>query len=235
MRVLAVETSTNVASCAIMDDDQLLGEFLVNDTITHSQKLLPLISLALESCKLDITDIDVFAASVGPGSFTGLRIGIATINGLAQSTNKPVVAVSSLQALAQNVAISEKLIVPIIDARRDRVFTGAYKSNDELTEVIAPDVIEVAELLDELEKKDCDILFVGEGIPVYKEIIVSRLGNRAQFPDKNINIARASSVAELAIRKANMGETMSFFEMVPEYLRETQAQREYDEKQRNLK
>lgn len=235
MILLAVDTSTNVASCAIMDGEKLLVEFLVNDKTTHSQKLMPLIALALEHCKLDISDIDVFAASVGPGSFTGLRIGVATVNGLAQSVDKPVVSVSTLKALAQNVAVTEKLIVPIIDARRDRVFTAAYESLLELETVMEPDVLELSELLDVLEKKDRDILFIGEGIKAYEANIAERLGTRAHFPSRNIDIARASSVAELAIRKANMGETMSFFELVPEYLRESQAQREYDERQRDAK
>lgn len=233
MIILAVDTSTNVASCAIMDDEKLLGEFLVNDSVTHSQKLLPLISQALDACKLKVSDIDIFAAASGPGSFTGLRIGVATINGLAQSVEKPVVAVSSLKALAESVRYSEKLIVPLIDARRDRVFASVYRStNGELEAVMKPDVVELDELMNILEKEEKAALFTGEGIDAYREKIESRLKDKAHFTDKAISISRASQVAELAFRDAQMGNTLSYFEMVPDYLRESQAQREYDERQR---
>ena len=166
MKILAVDTSTNVASCAIMDDEKLLGEFIVNDNITHSQKLLPLISDTLNRCKIDISDIDVFAVANGPGSFTGLRIGVATINGLAQATEKPVVGVSSLQALAQNIVVSEKLIVPLIDARRDRAFTAIYDTQDDFNVILEPDVLEVDELLKILDQKQENIIFIGEGTSV---------------------------------------------------------------------
>lgn len=233
MKILAVDTSTNVASCAIMDDEKLLGEFIVNDNITHSQKLLPLISDTLSRCKIDIKDIDVFAVANGPGSYTGLRIGVSTINGLAQAMEKPVIGVSSLQSLAQNIIVSEKLIVPLIDARRERAFTAIYKTLNGFNVILEPDVLEMNELLDILNQKQEDVIFVGEGTDVYKDRIVEVLGERAYFAPKNLNIAKASSAAEIAIRKARNGETTSYFDLTPDYLREAQAQREYDEKMSN--
>ena len=232
MKILAIDTSTNVASCAIMDDEKLLGESMVNDNITHSQKLLPLISDTLSRCKIDVKEIDVFAIANGPGSFTGLRIGVSTINGLAQATQKPVIGVSSLEALAQNIITSEKLIVPLIDARRDRAFTAIYSARNDFKTVLEPAIFEIVELLEILDEKHEDIIFIGEGTTAYKDMIVEKLGERAYFAPRNLNIAKASSAAEIAIKKAKDGQTKSYFDLTPDYFREPQAQREYDEKMR---
>lgn len=230
MKILAIDTSTNVASCAIMDDEKLLGEFTVNDNITHSQKILPLISNTLSRCKIDISEIDVFAVADGPGSYTGLRIGVATINGLAQATHKQVVGVSSLQALAQSIVTSEKLIVPLINARRDRAFTAIYSAKDSFKTILEPQLLEMVELLEILDKKNQDIIFIGEGTTIYKDMIIEKLGERAYFTPKSLNVAKASSVAEISLEKVKLGETKTYFDLTPNYLRETQAQREYDEK-----
>lgn len=230
MKILAIDTSTNVSSCAIMDDEKLLGESTVNDSITHSQKLLPMISDTLNRCKIDVKEIDVFAVANGPGSFTGLRIGVSTINGLAQATKKPVVGVSSLQALAQNIITSEKLIVPLIDARRNRVFTAIYSAQDDFKTVLEPAIFEVVELLEILDEKNENIIFIGEGTSVYRSMIIEKLGERAYFTPRNLNLAKASSSAEIAMKKAKDGQTKSYFDLTPDYFRESQAQREYDEK-----
>lgn len=233
MIILAIDTSTNVASCAVMDDERLLGESMVNDSVTHSQKLLPLISETLDRCKIDIEEIDLFAVANGPGSFTGLRIGVSTINGLAQAMDKPVIGISSLEALAHNVSTSEKLIVPLLDARRDRSFTGIYRSDlgeNHMETILEPDVLEMSDILEILDKKQEDLIFIGNGMDIYREQIIDILGERAYFTPGNLNIARASSVALIARQRAKKGQTQSYFELVPDYLRETQAQREYDEK-----
>lgn len=232
MKILAIDTSTNAASCAVIDDEKLIGEFTINDKITHSQKLLPMISQLLKSANIDINEIDVFAVANGPGSFTGLRIGVATINGLAQATNKPVVGVSSLESLAKNVVDSKRLIVSLIDARRDRAFVGIYRAEKDLETVLSPDVLELEEIINILKEKQEDIIFVGEGTDIYKEKLKQELGDKAYFVPKNLNIAKASSTAEIAFKKASEGNTQSYFELGVEYLRESQAQRELDEKMR---
>lgn len=230
MKVLAIDTSTNAATCAIMDDEKLVGEFTINDKITHSQKLLPMISQLLKSANIDIKEIDIFAAANGPGSFTGLRIGVATINGLAQATNKPVIGISSLEALAKNIADNEKIIVSLIDARRDRAFVGMYQAKEELETVLSPDVLELEEIINILKEKQKDVIFVGEGTEIYKDKLKQELGSKASFAPRNINIAKASSTAEIAIKRAKQGNTKSYFELGVEYLRESQAQRELDAK-----
>lgn len=231
MKVLAIDTSSTVASCAIMDDDKLLGECSLNDKTTHSQKLLPMIKQVLDSCKLSPEDIDIYSVSIGPGSFTGLRIGVATVKSLAHATEKSVVGVSSLEALAYNIPLNEKLIVPIMDARRDRVFTAIYRwEDDNLNTVLSPGVMELTELIDIIKEKGEKVIFNGDGTLVYKDKIKEELLDMVSFAPKNANLASASSVAEISIKKAENGEIENYFDLVPEYLRESQAQREYNER-----
>ncbi len=231
MKILAIDTSSIAATCAIMDDDKLLVEYTLNHKLTHSQKIMPIIKESLDSCGLKAEDIDVFAVAKGPGSFTGLRIGVATVNGLAQATNKKVVGVSTLDALAFNLPYCEGIVVPVMDARRDRVFTGIYKwINGNLHIIKEQTVLEVKELIELLDERPEKIIFVGDGTLVYKDVFSDALGDKAIFAPKSANMARASSVAELAMAKAKEGKTESFFNLVPDYLRESQAQREYNEK-----
>lgn len=231
MKILAIDTSSMSATCAIMDDDKLLVEYTLNHKLTHSQKIMPIINEALNSCGLKTEDIDIFAVAKGPGSFTGLRIGVSTINGLAQSVDKKVVGIPTLDALAFNLPYCEGIVVPIMDARRDRVFTGIYKwTNGNLHIIKEQDVLEVKELIKILDERPEKIVFVGDGTYAYKDMLSESLGDRAIFSPRSANVARASSVAELAMARAMEGKTESYFELIPEYLRESQAQREYNEK-----
>ena len=124
MRVLAIDTSSNVATVAVMEDELLLGEYILNHKKTHSQKIMTMIEQILSELELNVQDIDIFAAAIGPGSFTGLRIGVATVKALAHATGKPVVSVGTLEALAYNVPYAEHIIVPIMDASVYAVIAG---------------------------------------------------------------------------------------------------------------
>ena len=231
MKVLAVDTSSMVATCAIMDDERLLVEYVINHKRTHSQKIMPIIKEVLENCEVKVEDIDVYAIAKGPGSFTGLRIGMATIKGLAHVADKPVVGIPTLEALAFNLVYSEGIIVPIMDARRNRVFTGMYRwENGKFHTIKDQDVIEIDELLDMLKERNERVIFNGDGTLVYKEKIISVLGESAIFAPSSVNMAKASSVAQLALAKAKKGEVESYFDIVPDYLRKSQAEREYDER-----
>lgn len=233
MKVLAVDTSSIVASVAVLDDNKLIGEYTVNHKRTHSETLLPMIKELLNACELKTKDIDIFAASIGPGSFTGLRIGVATIKALAHSVDKPVVGIPTIDALAYNLNYCSNLIVPIMDARRDRVYTGMYKWSDNKFEVIkAQDVIEIETLLDELQDREEAIIFNGDGCDVYREIITKKLDSKAVFAPSCVNMPKASSVAQLAFKKAQKNELQSYYDLVPEYLRKSQAEREYEKKNR---
>lgn len=226
MKVLSVDTSSLVATCAVVDEEKVLGEFTLNQDMTHSERLVPMIKVVMDSLGLEPKDIDLFAAASGPGSFTGLRIGLATIKGLAHVVDKPVLGISTLEALAFNIPWGE-VVIPIMDARRDRVFTGIYSwENGELVDVLKPTILEIDELLDFIDANYEEVMFNGDGTNVFKERIVNRLGEKALFAPISSNMAKASSVGELALLKWKEGNKDNYFELVPDYLRESQAQRE---------
>lgn len=229
MRILAVDTSSNTATAAVMEDDLLLGEYSLNHKKTHSQKLMVMIERLLCDLELSVSDIDLFAASVGPGSFTGLRIGVATVKALAHAAGKQVVSVGTLEALAYNVPFAEHIIVPIMDARRDNVFTASYIWDEGFKEIGEPEAISIEECVNSCGEFT-DTLFVGDGVPVYREYIEKRLGERAYFPHGAAVQARASSVAACAMDKAKRGEVQSYLDMKPYYIRKSQAERELEER-----
>ena len=150
MRVLAIDTSSNVATVAVMEDELLLGEYILNHKKTHSQKIMTMIEQILSELELTVRDIDIFAAAIGPGSFTGLRIGVATVKALAHATGKTVVSVGTLEALAYNVPYAEHIIVPIMDARRDNVLrqaifgTRALRKSESLRQSALMNVLKAA-------------------------------------------------------------------------------------------
>lgn len=227
MKVLSVDTSSVVATCAVLDEEKLLGEYTLNQDMTHSERLIPMIKVVMDSLALSPSDIDLFAASNGPGSFTGLRIGLATVKGLAHSVDKPVLGVSTLEALAFNIPWANT-IIPIMDARRDRVFTGIYSwENGKLSNTMEPTIVEVEELLDFIDTNYEELIFNGDGTLVFADDIVKVLGNKAHFAPVSLNMARASSVGELALLKWKSGCRNNYFDLVPDYLRESQAQIEF--------
>jgi len=226
MKVLALESSSAVAGAAIVDDRKLIVEYTLNHKKTHSQKLMPLVEEILESAELSLDSIDVFAAAAGPGSFTGLRIGIATIKALAQAVNKPVVGIPTLDGLAYNLPFAEGLICPIMDARRDQVYTSVYRwQQDRLDRLEDYMAIPVPELLQILKQKNSPVIFNGDGVPVYRKVIEEEMGQLALFAPLTAMMQRASSIACLALEKAAAGETQHYFQLEPFYLRKSQAER----------
>lgn len=233
MKVLAIDTSSNVASVALMEDNTLLGEFVLNHKKTHSQEIMPMIDDVLKRCECEVGDIDLFAAAKGPGSFTGLRIGIATIKGLAHSVSKPVIGIGTLEALAYNLPFCEHMIVPIMDARRNQVYTGAYLWEDgKLREVGEPEAISIEECVEGCGSF-LETVFLGDGVPVYRDYIREKLGDKAIFAPPSCNMQKASSVAALALLNADKAE--SYMGLEPFYIRKSQAEREREEKLKNNK
>jgi|LSQX01.3.fsa_nt_gb tRNA threonylcarbamoyladenosine biosynthesis protein TsaB len=225
MRVLAVDTASVVATAAVIDKDKLICEHVLNHKKTHSEKIMPMIEEILNSSEIDIKDIDIFAAAVGPGSFTGLRIGIAAIKGFAQAIDRPVVGVSTLEGLAYNTGINQYILSPIMDARRNQVYNAIYKwNNNELEEIEAPRALALGELMKEIINNKRQVIFTGDGVDVYKETLLSELGNLCILAPYNQRINRASSIAEIALRKAEKGEIQDYSTFVPFYLRKSQAE-----------
>ena len=232
--ILSIETSAGVASAAVTVGEKLVCEVAVNNKKTHSQTLMPIIDKVLAQAEMQIEDIDVIAVSSGPGSFTGLRIGISTAKGLAHALGKPIVGISTLTAMAYCLPFCEYIIAPIMDARRSQVYNAVYEwKNGELEEIEPPRALSVDELCDELLKSDRKTVFVGDGVPVYREVIENRLGGKAVFAPSCANMQRASALAPPAEKLFAKGEVLTCYELKPVYLRKSQAEREAEEKGNN--
>lgn len=230
MRILAIDTASDAATVAVTEDKLLLGEYTLNHRKTHSQKIMVMVERLLGDLELEVADIDLFAAASGPGSFTGLRIGVATVKALAHSVNKPVVPVGTLEGIAYNIPFAKKPICVIMDARRRFVFNAVYKAeNGVLTEVTAPNVCYVEERVKALSETGA--VFAGDGVNLYADEITEALGDKAEFAPVHLRMSRASSVAYAAALKAEKGETMKYSELVPEYIRLSQAEQELLKKQ----
>lgn len=226
MKILAVDTSALTATAAILSDGIIIGEICVTTKLTHSQTIMPMIDDLLKRTSLDISDIDLFACSTGPGSFTGLRIGIGTVKGLSYGLGKKVCAVSTLEALAYNIAYTDCIISPIMDARRSQVYNALYKwEGNNLVCMESPRALSVEELCSSL--KGSKVIFVGDGVNVYKEKISALLDDKALFAPPQHMLQRASSVAYAALSK----EEIDPADLCAVYLRKPQAEREREEKE----
>ena len=231
MKVLSIDSSTASSTCAVVEDGKLLGEIVLNDQKQHSVILMPIIDSLLNNLKLNINDIDGFVVSSGPGSFTGLRIGMATAKGLAQANNKPFIGVSSLDALAFNLAYTSGLICPILDALRDNVYTALYSFSDgNLKRVSDYMAIHIDELISIIkENSPSSITFIGDAVPKFKDKLEENFHN-VIFAPAHLNLARASSLGELGLIKLREGHEDDLLTFSPIYIRKSQAEREYEEK-----
>lgn len=227
MRILAIDTSSGAGSVAVVEDGQLKAEHYLHHKLTHSQTIMPMVDAVLKSCELKPSDIDFFAASVGPGSFTGLRIGVATVKGLAHAAGKKVIAVNTLEAIAYGLPQCEQLIVPIMDARRNQVYTASYIWDGGFRIVEPPAAMSVEECVEGCGNL-LDVMFAGDGVPVYRSYISEKLGERAFFAPPFALMQRAAVVAALAAQKTDTAQEPH--SLVPFYLRKSQAERELEEK-----
>lgn len=225
MKILAVDTASFPASVAIMDNGIVLGEYVIRNQRKHSQNIMVMIERLLDDLSVNISEIDVFAVTTGPGSFTGLRIGISTVRALAQATGKPVVAVNTLEVLAHNVEVFDGIIVPMLDARRDEVFTAAYSLRDSRREIIAPCVMTINEIIEKY--KDEKVMFIGDGALMHRDELAV---NDFLFAPMQSMETRAVSLCAVAYKKATDNELMDYNAVRPLYLRKSQAEREYERK-----
>jgi len=229
VKVLALETSSLVASVAITDDDKLLAEYTLNNKKTHSQILMPIVEHVAQSLDLTLSDIDIFAVSTGPGSFTGIRIGIATVKSLAQALDKPIVGMSGLDGLAFNLVNSTGIICPMMDARNAQVYTCLYRSNgEEINRIREYTAIRVTDLIPSLQDLDESVVFCGDGVLLHKNLLAEKLGERAKFSQSIFMLQRASSIAFLALKKAKVNDVLTYNELQPYYLRKSQAEQKYE-------
>lgn len=226
MIVLAIDSTSSAACAAVNDNGKLLCEYTLNQNKTHSVKMLPMVEEMLSDVGLTFSDIDIFACGIGPGSFTGVRIGAATLKGIADSLDKPCVAVNSLEALSGAVTYFDGTVMPLIFARENECFAAAYENG---TEVLSPCVMTVEEIIAFAKEKK--VFFIGDGAEVNRERLEAL--PCAVFSDNLHSIIRASVIARIAYEKALRNETGDSSVFSPMYLRKSQAEREYDEKHKS--
>ncbi|MGD9239358.1 MAG: tRNA (adenosine(37)-N6)-threonylcarbamoyltransferase complex dimerization subunit type 1 TsaB [Desulfobacterales bacterium] len=222
MKILAVDTATKSCSVAIIEAGSLSTELTSLKDQTHSKHLMELIHNALGISGFGAADIDGLAVTIGPGSFTGLRIGVSTIKGLAHALDKPVAGISSLDVLAWQCADRSYLICPLLDARKGEVYSATYRYNHDTLTPKSPETASAPEAAIQKIKEPC--VFIGSGAQLYRKRISTVLGDLAHFAPQSQNIIRASSVAFLSMERFKTHDTVTAADLVPHYIRKSDAE-----------
>lgn len=231
MLIFGIDTCCMAATAGIVEDGRLVAQTVVNRGKTHSQIMMPAVEEMFKIAQISPKDIDCFAAAVGPGSFTGVRIGVATAKALAQGVNKPCAAVSTLEALAVQNCMFDGILAPILDARRDQVYTALFKSKKGELERLCPDcAMALDDLVAKLLEMDEPVLFMGDGIFPFGDTVREKLGDRAYIAPCTTNMNLGGSVALLGEQMFKAGKTVTYGELVPSYVRLSQAERDLLEK-----
>ena len=234
MKILGIDTSSMAASVAVIEDNKLICEYTINTKKTHSQKLMPMIENMLGLSDLNVREIDAIAVWEGPGSFTGLRIGMATAKAIAHVNDIPVIGVNSLEALAANMNLCDKKICSILDAQRNQVYTGRYQyEGTKLVEIKEIGIQQIDELLEELAQSGEQWILVGEAVYKYEDKI--REISNIEIPAASNNVTKAGSLCSVAKVKFDEGKDIfDCYTVNPLYIRKSQAEEQYEEKQRKL-
>ena len=224
MKVLGVDTSTACGSLGIIDDDAVVAEYALLRDETHSTRLVPAIQALLKEARLDLDEIDGMAVSLGPGSFTGLRVGLSAVKGFAVAAERPVVGVPTLDALAFNLPFTPYLICPLVDARKGEVYTALYEDGEggRIAQLTPYQVLSPLDLLEKIPLQET--IFLGDGVEVYGELIEERLGAKALFAPPHLRFLRGSTVAEIGLQRFKKGENDNISSLVPIYVRPSDAE-----------
>jgi len=232
MKILAIDSSGLVASVAVVTEDKLMAEYTINYKKTHSQTLLPMLDEIVRMIDFDLKDIDAIAVASGPGSFTGLRIGSSTAKGLGLALNKPIIGVPTVDGLAFNLYGTDKLICPLMDARRNQVYTGLYEYNTDEFRIVEPQkAVGIEEIAAEINQLGRSVIFLGDGVEVYKEQLKELITVPYSYAPIHVSKQRAAAVGALAIIYFKKGLVEDADSHEPTYLRLSQAERELAEKQ----
>ena len=231
MKILGVESSGMVGSVAVVEDGITKAEYTINNKKTHSQTLLPMLEDVSKMLGEDLSDVDAIAVSAGPGSFTGLRIGSASAKGLAMAWNKPIIAIPTVDGLAYNMWGHDRLVCPIMDARRGQTYTGLYEfvADGEgylMNAVVEQCAVAIEEIVDKINAIGKPVTFLGDGVPVFKEKIAEICKVKVSFAPAFANRQRAAVVATLGEIYFKEGKVQTATEHAPDYLRLSQAERE---------
>lgn len=226
MRILAVETSTRTGALALLESGVVVAESRVNITVTHGERLLGAIDGVLRSARWQLADVAGFAVALGPGSFTGLRIGLSTVKGLAFATGRPVAGVPTLDGLAWSLPFCAYPVCPILDARKNEVYAAVYRTRDGRLEVMeAARAVAPGTLAEELRASiDGPVVFLGDGVAPFASVLTDVLGDRARLAPAALRLPSAAAIGELGGWALERGETMDPAGLVPLYLRPSEAE-----------
>jgi tRNA threonylcarbamoyladenosine biosynthesis protein TsaB len=226
MKLLAIETSTLTGAVGLMEDDAAVAEYRLSIAVTHSERLLAAVDALLTAARWTLGDVDALAVAVGPGSFTGLRIGVSTVKSLAFATGKPLCAVPTLDALAACLPFAAHPVCPILDARKDEVYTALYRTTDGRPERLWEyRAIGPAALAEALEREaGGPVVFLGDGVGPWRDLLGGALGGRARFAPPALRLPSALSLAALAREALDRGETVDPAGLVPLYVRRSEAE-----------
>ena len=219
MKILVIDTSGPVCGAAVMDEEKVYSEYTAQNRNTHSASLMPMIEAALKAAGTELKEIGAIAAVTGPGSFTGVRIGVATAKGLAHGAGIPCIPVDALEALAVSAGTFDGLVCPIHDARAGQVYGAVFREGERLT---GDEPMKLEDFLDQAEKLGERFLFPGDGAPVHRDAITARLGNRAVFAPAFRSYLRPSAAGWIAL---NRGEATDYLGLQATYLRPPNAQK----------
>ncbi|MCB7069644.1 tRNA (adenosine(37)-N6)-threonylcarbamoyltransferase complex dimerization subunit type 1 TsaB [Caldibacillus sp. 210928-DFI.2.22] len=227
MNILAIDTSTNVLGVGIASNEKIIGEYITNIKRNHSTRVLPAIDFLLKDCGMDIKEINKIIVANGPGSYTGLRIGLTIGKTLAWTLNIPIVGVSSLKLMAASARYFDGYISPVMDARRGNIFTGLYEYKEgKLMQAVNDQHIPTEEWCKLLKTFDKPVLFLGNDVVIHEQVIVNQLAKQVQFAPITVNIPKPGELALLAkdLKEKNVHS------FAPNYLRLAEAEAKWREK-----
>lgn len=227
--ILAADTSAKTATVALFENEVLIAEYTQNIGLTHSEGFLPLVETMLQTTNRDISDIDCFAVTNGPGSFTGLRIGVATVKGLAHAHNKPLAEISTLDALSENIVSFSGYVCPMLDARRQEVYAAVYHSG---VKILEDTPLPLTELFDFLKSRRGKVMFLGDGALNYQDIIRKALPKKALFAPAHLMLQKASSVGIAAMKQIALGNIVPYSDISIRYLKASQPEQQLLNKQK---
>lgn len=223
MKILGIDTSTPIGSVALIDGENLVAEHTLNIVQAHSSRLMPAIDTVLKWGDITAAELDGCAVGTGPGSFTGIRIGIATIKSLCYALDKPIVGVSTLEAIAYNLRWNDGLICPILDARRNEVYGAIFRGGDEWHRISDDSCLSIETFLASITESGralpLQCTFVGDGLATYADAVRAALGEGTRFADAIFNVPRGATVAHLGAQRLQNGDSDNYWNLVPNYVR----------------
>jgi len=232
MKILGIDTSTSCGSVGLIDDGEVISDYLLKIPVTHSERLLGAIEFVLKEARCNIEDIDGWAISLGPGSFTGLRIGVSAVKGLTFATGKPVAGVSTLDVLASQIAPTSYLICPILDARKKEVYTAFYRYEEGrfLKRLSDYQAIRPEDLVEKIKEQT---IFLGDGVKTYGDLLLNFLPSLAILPPAPLHVSHGSMVAKLGSELLQKGESLNPSTFTPLYVRSSEAEMKWQETHSN--